>query len=142
MKKLFAIATFSLFCSLGFSQELGARFGDVLDNNVAVDAVFSLGKFKRVHADVSFGSGVGVELLWDFIYQPLGEEALNWYLGAGPSVLIDDPFLLGFSGEVGFEYRFTEVPIAVGFDWRPTLFIIEETDFHAGGFGFNVTTKP
>ena len=138
MKKLIAITTFIFFSSLGFSQELGVRFGDVLDNNVALDAVFSLGEFNRVHADISFGSGVGVEVLWDFVNRPLGGEAFNWYLGAGPSMLIDDPFLLGFSGEIGLEYRFNTVPIAVGLDWRPTLFILEETEFNAGGFGFNV----
>ena len=138
MKKLFLITSLLLFCSLGFTQEIGVRFGDVLGNNVAVDAIFPVGKFNRVHADISFGSGLGVEALWDFIYRPLGGEALNWYLGAGPSMLIDDPFYFGFSGEIGLEYRFNSVPIAIGLDWRPTLFIIERTEFHAGGFGFNV----
>jgi hypothetical protein len=139
MKKLFFITAFTLFSSLGFSQEIGVRFGDVLDNNVALDGIIRIGEFNRVHADISFGSGVGIEALWDFLYRPLGGEAFNWYLGAGPSMLIDDDlFLFGFSGEIGLEYRFNTVPIAVGLDWRPTLFIVEETEFDAGGFGLNV----
>jgi hypothetical protein len=138
MKKLFVLASFICLSFAASSQELGLRFGDVLGNNVAIDGVFRTGK-NRIHADVSFGDGVGIEVLWDLIYKPLGGEAFNWYLGVGPSVLIgDDPFLLGASGELGLEYRFKGAPIALGLDWRPTLVIVENTDFRAGGFGLNV----
>jgi hypothetical protein len=53
-------------------------------------------------------------------------------------MLIDDPFLFGVSGELGLEYRFREVPIAMGLDWRPTFYIVENTSFDAGGFGLNI----
>ena len=140
MKKILLLTAFALISYVGYSQELGARFGDVVGNHVAIDAMFSTGKFNRVHADVSFGnSGVGVEVLWDFLYRPfkVESEAFNWYVGVGPSTRIDSPFWLGFSGEVGIEYRFTGVPIALGLDYRPTFWIIDETDFSGGGFGFN-----
>jgi hypothetical protein len=118
------------------AQEVGIRFGDALGGNYAVDGVFSLGQFSRVHADVSFGDGVGIEALWDFFYRPLG-SGFNWYIGAGPSAYLGDPFLLGVAGEIGLEYHF-DFPIAIGFDWRPTFIIIENTDFEAGWFGLNV----
>ena len=140
MKKILLLTAFALISFVGFSQEIGVRFGEVLGNNVAVDAMFSTGKYNRLHADVSFGSpGVGAELLWDFLYRPFNVDAaaFNWYVGVGPSILIGDPFLLGASGEVGFEYRFEGVPIALGLDYRPTFFIIEDTNFDWGGFGFN-----
>jgi hypothetical protein len=122
-----------------FSQELGARFGDALGNksSVAVDAIFSTGKFNRIHADVSFGNGVGVEALWDFIYRPISNSPLNYYIGVGPSLYLGDPFLLGAAGELGVEFRFKDAPLALGLDWRPTFVIIENTDF-TSGFGFNV----
>jgi len=139
MKKIYLGVALVCLAFAGYSQEVGARFGDVVGNNVAVDAMFSTGKYNRLHADVSFGDGVGAELLWDFLYRPFTVEAaaFNWYVGVGPSVLFDDPFLLGFSGEIGIEYRFEKVPIALGLDYRPTFYIIEDTDFHWGGFGFN-----
>ncbi|HYQ58436.1 MAG TPA: hypothetical protein VEP89_13935, partial [Draconibacterium sp.] len=77
------------------AQELGVRFGDISGGNVAIDGIFSTGQFSRVHADVSIGDGLGIDVLWDFLYRPLGNEALNWYIGAGPYVWIDDPFWLG-----------------------------------------------
>lgn len=120
------------------AQELGVRFGDVSGGNVAIDAIFSTGQFSRLHADVSFGNGVGVDVLWDFLYRPLGGEAFNWYAGVGPYIQIDDPFWFGVVGELGLAYTFNSIPISLSADWRPSLSIIEDTDFHSGGFGFNV----
>jgi hypothetical protein len=138
MKKILTVLAFVFMYSFSNAQELGIRFGDVLKNDVAVDALISIGKFSRVHADVSFGNhGVGLEALWDFMYRPLGGEAFNWYVGVGPSMAIDDPFLLGVSGEIGLAYTFNNVPISLSADWRPTFFIIEDTDFSTGGFGVN-----
>jgi hypothetical protein len=150
MKKLLVLTALALCgCSI-FSQELGVRGGEVLGNHIAIDAMLRSGKFNRLHVDVSFGDdknndndnstangGVGVELLWDFLYRPLGGEAFYWYLGAGPSLLFGNDFWLGISGEAGLEYRFKTVPIALGADWRPTFWIIDNTNFSGGGFGFN-----
>lgn len=139
MKKLFVMAVFliaGLFQTT--AQEVGIRFGEMTGNNVAVDGIFSLGEFSRIHANVSFGEdGVGVDALYDFLYKPLG-DGFNWYVGVGPSMYIDNPFYLGVSGEIGIEYHFNNAPIAIGLDYRPTFWIIEETDFDAGGFGLNI----
>ena len=139
MKKIvlmLALSCASLFVN---AQEIGFRLGDVTGGSAAVDGVFKLGKFSRVHADLSFGnSGVGIEALWDFLYKPVDGDALKWYVGVGPSILFGtpDPFI-GASGEIGLEYRFEEVPIVLGLDWRPTLWILEDTEFRTGGFGLN-----
>jgi len=120
------------------AQEVGLRFGDAIGGNFAVDAIFSLGEFSRIHADVNFGrNGVGVDALWDFLYRPLGED-FNWYVGAGPFAFRGDPFLLGVAGEIGIEYHFVEVPLAIGIDWRPSLAIIETTSFVGEWFGLNI----
>ena len=119
------------------AQEVGIRFGDAFGGHYAVDAVFGLGEFSRIHADVSFGNdGVGVEALWDLLYRPLG-DGFNWYVGVGPSAYLGDPFALAASGEIGIEYHF-DFPLAVGVDWRPSFIIIEKTDFEAGWFGLNI----
>jgi hypothetical protein len=140
MKKALLIVVVTLiFSSISNAQELGVRFGNVSAGPVAVDAVFGLGQFSRIHADLSFGNGgVGLDAIWDFLYRPLGEEAFNWYLGVGPYMQIDDPFWLGAAVEAGLEYRFNTVPLAIGVDWRPRLSIVETTDFHFEGFGFNI----
>ena len=135
-----------LFATISLSaQEVGIRFGNTAaageSNSVAVDGIFAAGEFSRIHADVSFGDGVGIDALWDFLYRPLGGEAFSWYVGAGPSLFIGNDFWLGISGEIGLEYAFNGVPIVIGVDWRPTFWLLENTEFEAGGFGFNVRFK-
>ena len=138
MKKLLMIiATFMLLATTVSAQELGVRFGDATGGNVAIDGVFELGSWSRVHGDVSFGDGVGVDLLWDFIYKPLSGEAFNWYAGVGAFAWIGDPFQLGVIGELGLEYRF-KFPLSLSVDWRPSFRIIDNTDFSVSGFGLNV----
>lgn len=139
MKKLFLAAIFSIaILGIANAQEVGVRFGNVSGGNVAIDGVFSLGKFSRVHADVSFGNGVGVEALWDIVDKPLGTDGFSWYAGFGPFVRIADPFWLGAVGEIGIEYKFKAAPIAIGVDWRPSLSVIESTNFYADRFGLNI----
>ncbi|MDZ4716451.1 MAG: outer membrane insertion C- signal [Cytophagales bacterium] len=140
LKRTLVLSLFTLlFTTAAQSQELGLRFGNALANksSVAIDAVFGLGKFSRIHADVSFGNGVALEALWDFIYKPIPDSPINWYVGVGPSLYLSSPFALGASGEIGVEYRFSEVPLVVGLDYRPTIVLVERTDF-VSSFGFNV----
>jgi hypothetical protein len=140
MKKLM-FALFAIGISFSsYSQELGIRFGNVAGGNVAVDGLFSTGKFSRVHANLAFGNnGFGVEGVWNFLYKPLGGEAFFWYVGVGASMRIEeDKFLLGPNGEIGLEYKFNTIPISLSGDWRPRFWIVENTDFDAGGFGFNI----
>ena len=149
--KRFLLIVAVMIASYSFSsaQELGVRFGDVSGGSVAIDGVFSTGKFSRIHADLSFGNGFGVDVLWDFLYRPLGGEAFNWYAGVGPYLGVfdtkgdsdvddDTEFNLGVVGEIGLEYRFNSVPISLSADYRPMLEIVDDTSFHWGGFGFNV----
>ena len=119
------------------AQELGLRFGHINGNDVALDAIFSTGEFSRVHGNLSFGqNGLGLDALWNPIYDDIPDTDFKWYAGFGPSVYLSDNFRLGAAGEVGVEYAFSEVPITLGLDFRPYLFLVEVTEFRAG-FGFN-----
>src|SRR6476620_6701715 len=118
MKKILSVLfLFALSFNVN-AQELGVRFGNVAKNNFGIDAVFSAGEFSRIHADVAFGGeGLGAEALYDFIYRPLADTPLNWYVGAGPSVNFGNDFWLGASGEIGLEYKFEDAPIVLGADF-------------------------
>ena len=142
MKKIKILAILILITLGSFTavkaQEIGIRFGDFYGNNVAIDGVFALGEFSRIHADVSFGgNGLGIDALWNPIYDDIPDTDLQWYAGFGPALYLGDNFRFGAAGEVGAEYAFSDVPIVIGLDFRPYLFLIEETEFRAG-FGLNV----
>ncbi len=138
MKKILIIAVLALF-GLQFSnaQELGVRFGNVVGNYAAVDLVWAFNN-GRIHADVSFGNGVGAEALYDFLYGQLGDDNLYYYVGLGAYAWIGDPFRLGISFEGGLEYRFASAPLVLGLDWRPAFQIIDNTSFHFNRFGLNL----
>lgn len=139
-KSLPLLVILGLFAALeSQAQEVGIRFGNVNGNNVAVDGVFALGQFSRVHADVSFGNdGVGIDALWNPVYDNISTSDFKWYAGFGPSLYLADDFKLGVAGEIGVEYPFADVPITLGLDWRPYFILVENTNFDAGGFGLNV----
>jgi len=136
---LLLVASILVISSFSLSQEIGVRFGNATGGHVAIDGVFSLGEFSRVHGDISFGgNGVGIDLLWDFMYRPLSGEAFNWYAGVGPFVYFQDPFFMGIVGELGLDYHFKDVPISISGDWRPSLLLIDDVNLSGDGFGFNV----
>lgn len=121
------------------AQELGLRFGDVTGGNVAIDALFLSKKSTPIHADASFGKGgLGVDVLWDFLYKPLPDMPLQWYAGVGPSVFLGDKSSLAGTAELGLSYQIEDIPLSVSADWRPTLFLLETTDVYFGFFGLNV----
>ncbi len=138
---LFILAIVFGSVSVTNAQELGIRMGAVTGGSggAAIDGVFALGQFNRIHADLAFGSGgFGIDFIWDFMYHPLGNEAFNWYLGAGPYLIFGYDFNFGAIAEIGLEYRFINAPIALGFDWRPYFEIVDDTHLSAKGFGLNV----
>lgn len=122
------------------AQEVGIRFGNFSGSNVAIDGVFSLGKYSRIHSNLAFGNGgVGIDFIWDFWHQQIGgEQSLSWYAGVGPTVFLANDFHMGASGEIGIEYHFTSAPIAIGFDWRPYFQIVDNTNFHADNIALNL----
>jgi hypothetical protein len=139
MQKLIVVMAFIMAGMLSNAQEVGIRFGGTNGaGGAAIDGIFGLGEFSRIHADLGFyKGGVGIDALWDFLHKPLGGEAFNWYVGAGLSTYIGDDFQIGASGEIGIDYYFNAVPISLGLDWRPTLWITD-TRFGADSFGLNV----
>ena len=137
------LAMIAIIASLSLTtnaQEIGIRFGGTNSyGGAAIDGIFGAGEFSRIHADLGFyKGGMGIDAIWDFLHKPLGDEAFSWYLGVGPSTYIGSEFWFGASGEIGIEYHFTGAPIALGADWRPTLWLVKNTEFGAGSFGINV----
>lgn len=139
MKKITLLLFFVLSTQL-FAQEIGIRLGSFSNSNVAIDGIVNFDDHTRVHGDITFGNGIGANLLYDFKVKPLNKSNPNfqYYLGAGVGAFIGDPFILGINGETGIEYLFKKTPITLGLDWRPQLNIITKTSLEILGFGFNI----
>jgi hypothetical protein len=137
MSKIWMLLGFVLAAMNLQAQEIGLRFGDMDGNNIAIDAVIPI-KENRIHASMSFGDNVGMDLIYDFAVHPVfGNSGFSYYAGIGLTTLFASEFKLGAMGELGFEYRFRSIPIAAGLDYRPAVIIVDDMDFIYGNFGFN-----
>jgi len=141
MKKVLLSAMLLLALSFNAkAQEVGVRWGNIGrdTDNFGLDAILHAGQFSRIHADVSFGSNVGLDALYDFAYRPLGSSNLKWYAGIGPSFSFGNPFWFGASGEAGLEYQFKRLPLTLGADYRPTYWFVDQAEWGTGGWGVNL----
>jgi len=138
MLKPFLICVLIFFSYHLSAQEIGIRFGDMNGNNIGIDATIPI-KDKRIHSSVSFGSNVGLDIIYDFAVASIFRSPdLRYYAGIGLTTLFATEFKLGVMGEVGIEYSFPRTPISLGLDYRPAIIVIEKMDFIYGNFGLNV----
>ncbi|NIJ44597.1 hypothetical protein FHR24_001036 [Wenyingzhuangia heitensis] len=139
MKKITAILLF-IIATTASAQEIGIRLGSFGDNSVAIDGIVNFEDHTRLHGDITFGEGIGANLLYDFKIDDIKLANLNfqYYFGTGLSTFVGDPFILGVNGEAGIEYLFKKAPITLGLDWRPQVNIITKTSLEILQFGFNI----
>lgn len=113
--------------------EVGIRLGD----RVSADLTVPIGKEPRLHPAVYFDKRFGVGAYFDWLFRlSEGPANLRFYPGVGPEMYFEDRFDLAVAGNFGVEWAFSEVPITIGFDWRPALRLTNDTDFHTGNWGF------
>lgn len=131
---------FLLFISTStiFSQEIGLRVGEFTYSNIAIDGIVNFNDNTRLHGDITFGNGIGANLLYDFKIEKIEQSDFQYYIGTGISTFVGDPFVLGINGEAGIEYIVKSTPITIGVDWRPQLNIISKTTLKILQFGINI----
>lgn len=128
--KPFLIAAFTLLVtSIVSAQELGLRLGD----GAGLDFVYGSGA-GRMQANIGWQVSnifdppikhmLYGDVLWTVLYKPVGEN-FYWFMGLGGTVLYHEDLLLGAAGQLGIEHPFTQMPLVVGVDLRPTLWVYE-----------------
>jgi len=132
-----SVASHNIIAQQLENAEIGLRFNSN-DNpfSVAIDGVYNLSDGNRFHANLGIEDGIGFDLLHDWVAK-FNNERLIFYPGIGASLYFLDDFFLGVTGEVGLEYRF-DIPLSLGIDYRPTLFLLEDFALRSNGVGFNV----
>ena len=67
-----------------------------------------------------------------------GSSQLSAVFGAGPSLTFGDPFRLGATGIIGFDWRLKAVPVSMQVDWAPTWFFVGGSHFSAVNGAFTL----
>jgi hypothetical protein len=91
----------------------------------------NVGKFE-----VLFGKYVAIQGFYEYHKMFDGAPGLQWFAGLGMGVGLDEnnsAFLI--KPTAGLDYKIDGVPLAFSFDWRPTVFIADESEFRAPRFG-------
>ncbi|MFA9372438.1 MAG: hypothetical protein ACERIH_12075 [Labilibaculum antarcticum] len=152
MKKIVATLLI-LFCmsSVNYAQDyntgIGLRAGysngltikHFISNKTALEGILS-----------SRWQGVELTGLYEIQNRIANAERLNWYFGFGAHIGIWDGdhadwgtrgksyTVVGLDGIIGLEYDFTEIPINIGIDWKPTLNVFGYNGFWGDGGALSI----
>lgn len=144
MKKLILAVALTIFAATTFAQDnaLGLRVGSGAE--LQYEHMFASGDVLKVNAGLfDFdGSFFGTCVYnWEcFSWTDWTPKAGNWFLqaGVGGALGIYDngessDFNIGIAGDVAFGIHFKGAPISLAVDYRPTLFLLN--DSFGKGFG-------
>lgn len=144
MKKLIFAVVLSLFTATTFAQDnaLGLRLGSGAE--FQYEHMYTSGDVLKVNAGLfDFdGSFFGTCVYnWEcFRWTSWTPKAGNWFLqaGVGGALGVYDngeksKFNIGLTGDVAFGIHFKGAPISLAVDYRPTLFLLN--DSFGDGFG-------
>lgn len=141
MKKFVFLLLFVLTTQLAVQAqnqiEGGLRFGGGFNNNVAIDFTIPIAAKPRLHPTLYIDNGgVAIGSYFDWMFEI--KDAHNWrlYPGVGPELYLYDGADLGVAGNFGIEYLF-DIPLTVGFDWRPSIILTRNGNFSAENWGIS-----
>ena len=153
MRKIILAAVVVVALQLGFSNTSSAQssYTNALGMRVDFGTGGSFVGFSGKHffnensageAQILFGTGVtliGLEYQYHGAIQ--NAEGLRWVAGLGPAIAIGSGVGsttdLLFRPVVGLDYKINNVPLNLGFDWRPYFTTAKEASpkFQASRFG-------
>jgi len=156
MKKLFTILSLvAIFATASTSVNaqnyktglgLGIDFGDGA-TLVGPSLRHHFSRNTALQAEVLFGGNTTViQGFLQYNASVKGAAGLDWYLGGGPKVQIYDKNRYFFNDNytavylvpmVGLDYKLSGAPLAVAFDWRPSIYVGDNPFLgtEAGRFG-------
>jgi len=143
MKRLFTIATtIALLLTLNTIEvkaqnyKTGLGLGIDFGNGPTAVGPSLRHHFSRnaaIQGEVLFGGNTTIiQAFLQYSSRIKGARGLDWYLGAGPKVQIYDRNRYFFKDNytavylvpmVGLDYKFNGAPLALAFDWRPSIYV-------------------
>jgi hypothetical protein len=91
--------------------------------------------------------GVDLTGLYEIHNRAFEVDHLNWYYGFGAHIGSYDStnapwgtsgLILGIDGIIGIEYTFTEAPINIGIDWKPSFNLVGNSQFWGDGGALSI----
>ena len=151
MKKLFLFATVALLTVaaqdalaqkkvVGGEWAVGARFGGSSGLSLKKYGGYNTSAIEFI-AGWNFdknADGFTISGLWEKLAPLSGKGQVSAIFGLGPTMSFGDPFRLGATGIIGFDWRLKAVPVNMQIDWAPTFFFVGGTHFSATNVAYTV----
>ncbi len=136
MKKILVLVVAILAGSavIANAQSYDRAIGGKISSGLSVTYKQNLSPANNIEASLSLdflgGLGIGANAFYNWQWQIEAVPGLNWYVGPGASIgagalTIAPYFIIGIHGNIGIEYKFAEIPLAISLDYGP-------------GFGFGI----
>lgn len=130
-KKLILSFVAALFCvSVSMAQDYKTAVGLQIDFGDGATLVGPAIKHffqenSAIKGEVLFGSGVTyLQAFYQYQKDLPGTKGLQWYLGGGPSLGLGGGSSAFFLRPmVGLDYKVNGAPVALSFDWRPSIYL-------------------
>ncbi|MDR1680990.1 MAG: hypothetical protein LBS12_04310 [Prevotellaceae bacterium] len=148
MKKTVLIALLTVFSvsmyAQSYDKSIGLRLGkpvgltykQFVTNQNAIEAIVDLDFFT----EHTFKLGVSGFYVWQ--WNLAGVQGLDWFVGPGASAglfFVDvagvksSDFNVSLDGLIGLEYKFAGIPLALGADFGPRFYFLNDAGFYWGG---------
>lgn len=132
MKKLLlAIAVVLFTANMANAQVSGNAIGLRFGYGAEISYQHALNNSNRLEFDLgmsgfnfnSEGRVIMLNATYQWVYGINAVEGLNWYWGVGAGVgMFWETIGLGINAQIGIEYNFPQIPLALSLDWRPFLY--------------------
>lgn len=143
MKKVLLLVVLAFAVTTGFSQDynwaVGVRGGTISSGLTVKNKINASTAIEGI-LSIPYDDGFMVTALYEK-FVPVIADGFNLYYGGGAHIGswgYDNKFRFGIDGIVGLEYKINNAPIAFSIDYKPSLDIISDTEFHLGGFALGV----
>jgi hypothetical protein len=142
--QFFLLSVFSVCTNHVIAQDaggefsMGPRFGGITALSIKKHSNNNRSAFELIggwNFDENV-DGVAINLLWEKL-APLSGKRLAAIIGIGPGFAFGDDFRFGAAGILGLDWRVTRV-INLQFDWQPTWYFVNGSDFSAINGGFTI----
>jgi len=131
MKKLLLAIAVVLFTANVANAQVPSTIGLRLGYGVELSYQHALGTNHRLELNLGLNSlkfdplVLSLSGVYQTVYGIQGVPGLNWYWGYGVGLgIYGKAFQIGVIGDLGIEYNFANVPIALSIDWRPGLYFV------------------
>jgi len=126
-------STFSAFAQkpVGGEIAIGARFGGVSAFNLKKYNAYNTSALEFM-AGWNFDNNVDgftLTALWEKLAPLSGSGQVSAFMGLGPTMAWGSDFRLGATGILGIDWRLKGLPLNLQFDYSPTWFFINGSDF-------------